>query len=92
MIEVSLVIKRNMCDSITDPFSFQEKNGAQQADDDLAGNRYNFNLLHEDSNLEPDELALYILIILLAMAHFLLIVRYFFRLQIYFDRLQTQIQ
>lgn len=50
-----------------------------------------FNLRNPKSNLDPDELALYIMVIILATAQFILIIRYFMRLQVYFDRLQAEI-
>ena len=76
------------CDAIKDPFYIQ----GETATDTSAGNQFKFtNLLQDESNLEPDELALYILIILLSIVQFTMIVRYFFRLQGYFDRLQKEI-
>ena len=89
MIEVSLDVSRSTCDAITDPFYIQDID--EDGGDPLAGNRFTFNLVDPDSNLEPDQLGLYLLIIILSMVQFTLIVRYFFRLQVYFDRLQSEI-
>ena len=44
------------------------------------------------SNIDPDELALYIIVIIFASAHLSLIVRYFLRLSLYFEKLQKEIR
>ena len=87
-----------MCDVIKDPFAFQNGDTTSsflndEEDDnslDMRANdlHFSFDLMNPESNLEPDQLALYILIILLSAIQFSLIIRYFLRLQIYFDRLQ----
>ena len=45
-----------------------------------------------NSNLDVDELMLYTFTIILASIHMSLIIRYFLRLRVYFDRLQREIR
>lgn len=88
---------RSMCNALKDPFEFFNTTTAPNfdgflsdgiSDDELAKQRYAFiNLGNPQSNLDPDELALYILVICFSLAQFILIIRYFLRLQVYFDRL-----
>ena len=57
MIEVSLDVSRSACDAITNPFYIQDIDGDGGDDssvDPLAGNRFTFNLVDPNSNLEPD--------------------------------------
>lgn len=103
VIEVKLIASRKMCNVLNDPFNFElpsrrleslsdgdfDKNG-DALDDDLQSFKF-INLANPQSNLDPDELVLYLLVMIFAMAQFALIIRYFMRLQIYFDRLQKEI-
>ena len=54
MIEVSLDVKRWACDAISDPFPIEDIETMDGDSDVSAGNRFAFNLIDPNSNLEPD--------------------------------------
>jgi hypothetical protein len=79
-----------MCSIEKDPFAFNFTHEHEQND---PFNRYDIKGAGKfDSNLDGDELLLYILVISFSTLQFILIIRYFLRLQRYFDRLQEQIK
>ena len=70
-----------MCNSIADPFEDQDYDNRRKYEvNDKGFIVLKADLLNPDSNLDPDELALYISVIIFATAQFLLIIRYFVRL------------
>jgi len=67
VIDVSLRTKHSMCNAITDPFSFEGHAHNSMIDDPYAQNLGVGSMLNNpDSNLDPNELALYLMVILFA--------------------------
>lgn len=69
VIEVKLTDKREMCNVIKDPFDFEPTDYYKPDEDDFEDDETSqslrfINLVDPDSNLDPDELTLYVLVIL----------------------------
>ena len=83
VITVSLNVVRSMCNAIDDPFKYED--GGDSDDEDNIQSFLEIN--NAKSNLDWDEFTLYVMVILFASIQFSLIIRYFLRLSVYFDRL-----
>ena len=84
VITVSLHTVRSMCNAIDDPFKIEDDDGGDNEEEGIQS-LIEFN--NTNSNLNYDEFTLYVLVILFASIQFALIIRYFLRLSVYFDRL-----
>ena len=92
VIEVSLDFTRSMCNAENDPFYYESGDEDEKNFGLLSGLWQSSRLVNPSSNLDPDELALYALVLIFATLQLALTVRYFMRLQKYFDRLQEEIR
>ena len=88
VITVSLNTVRKMCDAINSPFSTEDGDDDDDNEEEIQSF---FNLNNYKSNLNYDEFTLYVMVIIFASIQFALIIRYFLRLSVYFDRLQAEI-
>ena len=79
VVEVELHMLRTMCNVEQDPFAFNLIDEFEQGD---IFQRFGmFDVNSKNSNLDPDEVGLYLLVVLFSSFHFGLVIRYLLRLQ-----------
>lgn len=81
-----------MCNVVHDPFFSNVIQDEFLYSSDIMTERYNIvDVGNKFSNLDPDELTLYLVVIALSLIQFIMLLRYFLNLQNYFDKLQHEI-
>ena len=81
-----------MCNFVHDPFFSNVIQDEFLYSSDIITERYNIvDVGNKFSNLDPDELTLYLVVIALSLIQFIMLLRYFLNLQNYFDKLQHEI-
>jgi hypothetical protein len=81
-----------MCNVVHDPFFSNVIQDEFLYSSDIVTERYNIvDVGNKFSNLDPDELTLYLVVIALSLIQFIMLLRYFLNLQNYFDKLQHEI-
>jgi hypothetical protein len=81
-----------MCNVVHDPFFSNVIQDEFLYSSDIITERYNIvDVGNKFSNLDPDELTLYLVVIALSLIQFIMLLRYFLNLQNYFDKLQHEI-
>ncbi len=81
-----------MCNFVHDPFFSNVIQDEFLYSSDIMTERYNIvDVGNKFSNLDPDELTLYLVVIALSLIQFIMLLRYFLNLQNYFDKLQHEI-